>query len=848
MNPQSAILNPQSSVATGFMPGEEGEGRVVERRIRPSPIDPRPSTLDPRPSTLGPRPSTLDHRPSTIDPRPSTIGPRPSTLLLLACLLLPAPGAAAFHPDRLQAIDAAVATAIAAGKCPGGVVWLEHDGAVYHKAYGQRARLPHPEAMTVDTIFDAASLTKVVATTPAIMLLVERGQLDPGSPVAAHIPECTGGGRAAITVQHLLTHTSGLRAGISRAGDWSGHAGAVAQACAEEPQTPPGAAYRYSDVNFILLGEIVRRVSGEELDTFVARELYTPLGMADTGFRPPADRHARVAPTTVRDGVALRAVVHDPTARRMGGVAGHAGLFTTAADLARFARMLLNGGELEGVRIFRPATVARMTSVQTPPALDVRRGFGWDIDSPHSGPRGRHFPVGSYGHTGWTGASLWIEPFSRSFLIFLSNRNHPTEAGSVVALRAELATLAAEAIAGFNFTHVPGALPRRPASATQPRRDRATRNGIDVLSDSGFAPLAGLRVGLITNHTGHDRARNPTIDLLARAPEVDLVVLFSPEHGIRGELDERIGDSVDAQTGLPIHSLYGADPASRKPDSAQLAGLDALVFDIQDIGCRFYTYISTMGLAIEAAGAHGKKIFVLDRANPINGVTVEGPMLAAATSFVGFHHLPLRHGMTVGELARMFNAERGSGADLTVIPLENWERGLWLDETGLPWSNPSPNMRSLKQAILYPGIGLLERALSVGRGTDTPFEVVGAPYIDDVALAAELNAAGLPGVRFVPIRFTPKASVHQDAVCGGVYILLTDRDRCQVVDVGIQIALTLYRLYPDAFDPARMAHLLLDPATLAAIKADAPLAAIRAAWQADLEDFKRRRAPFLLYP
>jgi len=413
-------------------------------------------------------------------------------------------------------------------------------------------------------------------------------------------------------------------------------------------------------------------------------------------------------------------------------------------------------------------------------------------------------------------------------------------------LRAQLGTLAAEAISDFDFGHVAGALASRSDSESAKARPReaGTLNGIDVLVRQKFAPLKGLRVGLITNHTGHDRNRNPTIDLLKNAPDVQLKALFSPEHGIRGAADEHVGDSVDEATGLPIHSLYGA---TMKPKPEQVEELDALVFDIQDVGCRFYTYTATMGLAMEAAAENGKKYFVLDRVNPINGVTIDGPVLSGKTSFVGYHIVPLRYGMTMGELAQMFKAERCTNAELTVIRLENWRRESWFDQTGSPWTNPSPNMRNLTEAILYPGIGLLESALSVGRGTDTPFEVVGAPYIDDVKLAAELNQTSLAGVRFVPIRFTPTYSVHKGQLCGGVYILLTERDRCNVVDVGLQIAETVYRLYPRDFDPDKMRHLLLDEPTLDAVKANRPLHEIRAAWQAELDEFQKRRAKYLLY-
>lgn len=360
--------------------------------------------------------------------------------------------AGAFHADKLAEMDTAINDAIANHKCPGGVLWLEHDGEVYEKSYGSRAVVPAREPMTDDTIFDAASLTKVVATTPAVMLLIERGSVKLGERVSLYIPEFTGEGRESITVRELLTHTSGLPPDIETKTDWHGESEAIKKACAEKLQAQPGTAFKYSDINFILLGEIVQRVSRTTLEVFVQREIYAPLKMTDTGYLPSKEKLPRTAPTEVVDGKPWRGVVHDPTSRHMGGVAGHAGLFTTAADLARYARMLLNLGELGGVRIFKPQTVKLMTSVQSPPAISAKRGLGWDIDTAFSGPRGNLFPIGSYGHTGWTGGSLWIDPFSKTFVIFLSNRNHPTEAGNVVPLRHKLGTLAAEALVNVNFS------------------------------------------------------------------------------------------------------------------------------------------------------------------------------------------------------------------------------------------------------------------------------------------------------------------------------------------------------------------------------------------------------------
>ncbi|HEY2083103.1 MAG TPA: serine hydrolase domain-containing protein [Verrucomicrobiae bacterium] len=369
--------------------------------------------------------------------------------------------AGGFHADKLSEMDAAINDAIANHKCPGGVLWLEHDGEVYEKSYGSRALVPAREPMTDDTIFDAASLTKVIATTPAVMQLIERGSVKLDERVSLYIPEFTGEGRELVTVRELLTHTSGLPPDIETKTDWHGQREAIKKACAEKLQAQPGTAFKYSDINFILLGEIVQRVSRTPLEVFVQREIYAPLKMTDTGYLPSKDKLPRIAPTEVVDGKPWRGAVHDPTARHMGGVAGHAGVFTTASDLARYARMLLNLGELDGVRIFKPETVKLMTSVQSPPAISAKRGLGWDIDTAFSGPRGDVFPIGSYGHTGWTGGSLWIDPFSKTFVIFLSNRNHPTEAGNVVPLRHKLGTLAAEALVNVNFSRAK-AVPEEP--------------------------------------------------------------------------------------------------------------------------------------------------------------------------------------------------------------------------------------------------------------------------------------------------------------------------------------------------------------------------------------------------
>jgi uncharacterized protein YbbC (DUF1343 family)/CubicO group peptidase (beta-lactamase class C family) len=749
------------------------------------------------------------------------------------------------QPEVFPEIESAVRLAIADGRLPGGVVWIEHKGEHYAKSLGERAVEPQREAMTEDTIFDAASLTKVIATLPCIMKLIEQGRIELDAPVQRYLPEFTGENKEQVTVRHLLTHTSGNKSGISTAGISTYEAG-IARACANPLGDPPGKLIRYSDINFILLGEIVRRVGGKPLNEFAAAEIFTPLGMRDSSFVPAATLRSRIAPTTR---TTERGVVHDPTSRAMGGVTGHAGLFTTAADLARFARMMLAGGTLDGAQVLKPETVKLMTTVQTADTISGRRGLGWDIDTGYSGPRGKWFPIGSYGHTGWTGTSLWIDPFSQSFAIFVSNRNHPTEAGNVLPLRHTLGTLAAEAVRGFNFAFVPGALSdrNRPSNATAsiPARPVEVLNGIDVLVRDKFAPLRGLRVGLITNHTGIDRKRRRTVDILAKAEGVTLAALFSPEHGIAGKLDEKVGDTRDEKTGLTVFSLYGE---GRAPKPEQLAGIDALVYDIQDIGCRFYTYSSTLGECIAAAGKAKLKFFVLDRINPIGGVLVEGPVRDGASSFVAWHDVPVRHGLTLGEFARMVNDERQLGTDLTVIPCEGWTRDLWFDDTNLPWVNPSPNMRSLVAAALYPGIGLLEFCnISVGRGTDRPFEILGAPYIDDQRFAARLVEADIPGVRFVPVRFTPTSSVFAGKECGGVQIEVFNPRAIESVSLGMQIALALQHLYPKEWKPERLTKLLVHPATQEAIIAEKALTTFTPAWLPAREAYAQRRVKYLLY-
>lgn len=724
---------------------------------------------------------------------------RGAASLALAWLAAAAAGAAFEASEQL---DAVIHQAIAQGEIPGAVLLVGHEGRLLHrKAYGARALEPAHEPMTMDTIFDAASLTKVVATAPAIMQLFEQGRLRLNDPVTEYLPEFQGG-KSAITVRHLLTHFSGLRPSLDLAPAWAGYETGIAKALADKPVAQPGERFIYSDINYILLGEIVRRVSGESLGDYVRRHIFEPLRMRDTMFRPPAALRSRIAPTERPAGEPepLRGQVHDPTARAMGGVAGHAGLFTTADDLARFAEMLLGQGSLRGRRVLQPLTVRKMITPQSPADQPVLRGLGFDIDSPYSAPRGELFPLGSFGHTGFTGTSLWIDPVTRTYVILLANAVHPQVKRPISSLRARVATVAAAAlgidlpgvaITGYNET-LAGSRLRRQAG-----RNGRVRTGLDVLAATGFAPLRGKRIGLITNHTGLAQDGRRNVDLML-ASGVQVAALLSPEHGFTGEADSpEIPDSRDPATGIPIWSLYAG--ARRRPTEAMLADLDALVFDIQDIGARFYTYMCTMLYAMEEAAKRGIPFYVLDRPNPITGVYVEGPMLDSdLESFVGCLPLPLRHGMTLGEIARMANAERRLGLRLEVIPMEGWQRGDWFDSTGLVWVNPSPNMRNLSAALLYPGLAMLEASAnySVGRGTDSPFEQIGADWIDGRELARYLNERRIPGVRVYPTRFRPDSSRFAGQWISGVRFLITDRERLDSARLGLEVAAALLKLYP----------------------------------------------------
>jgi uncharacterized protein YbbC (DUF1343 family) len=750
-----------------------------------------------------------------------------------------------------DAIDAAIEEAIRLDQIPGAVAWVGQPGKILHrKAYGMRSLEPEREEMTLDTIFDAASVTKIVATTSSVMKLFEEGKIRIADRVTQYLPEFQGG-KSDITVRQLLTHFSGLRPDLDLKPEWSGYETGVKLAFADKPAAEPGERFIYSDINYILLGEIVRVVSGQPLNEYAGRHIFAPLGMNETRFLPPEEWAPRIAPTEWTDGRMLRGIVHDPTTRCMGGVAGHAGLFTTAADLARWAEMALNLGQLDGARIFSPLTVRKFTEPNTPPHQPVLRGLGFDMDSPFSSNRGELFPIGSFGHTGFTGTSVWIDPMTRTYVILLANSVHPKPRPAISPLRSKVATIVAAALGvdvqgvqltGYIETSA-GAPPRRMAA-----RNQQTLTGADVLAEEGFARLQGRRVGLITNHTGTTRDGSRNIDAMLAAG-VRVTALFSPEHGLAGKEDhENVAHGKDEKTGLPVWSLYYGK--ERKPSAAMLADIDVLVFDIQDIGTRFYTYVSTLKNAMEAAVAAKLPVMVLDRPNPINGVKWEGPLLDAdKISFVGCTVMPLRHGMTLGELARLINEEDRIGAKLEVVRMKNWRRGDWWDSTGLVWVDPSPNMRSLNAALLYPGVALLEYSpnYSVGRGTDAPFEQVGADWVKGSELATYLNRRFVPGVRFYATRFTPNASHFQGKAIEGVRMVIYDREAFSALRLGLEIAAALQKLYPGKIDFDRNTRLIGNAEMIEGLKQGIDPRTLEEPLRIGAGAFAEKRAKYLLY-
>jgi SSS family transporter len=893
-------------------------------------------------------------------------------------------------PDpNFSQVSQLITDAIAAHKLPGAVVVIGHNGKVaFEQAYGDRklagelgldGKPSSAKPMTEDTIFDMASLTKCLATATAVMQLYEAGKITSfDDPVEKYLPafnEAHDPTRSKVTLRMLLTHTSGEAPDISLKDAWGLAAPDKAEGFRRALTTPlkdaPGSVFTYSDVNFILLGDLVETLSGQTEDVYAREHIFLPLGMTETRYLPlakacgphkvvgaaivwapkppgrmlfacPADSWStalleRIAPTTHDDegkadpatnphfDMLTRGTVHDPTTRRMGGVAGHAGVFSTAHDISLFAAALLEKLLHDtGPFPLKQSTLQLMTQPEQPghnpqqipaaqaatansvsptdsllaasyPAIKGQslRGFGWDIDTGFSKPRGRIFPIGSFGHTGFTGTSLWLDPASDTYVVLLANAIHPRGNPPISNLRGEVATAAAAALPMdrhvavlSDSTHL-WCSAGCPDNVTSARTTKTpTLTGIDVLESTHFAALTEAlahnchsskliaeqktcRLGLLTNQTGLDSQGHRTVDILntLTTDNLQLTTLFSPEHGIFGAQDStKINAETDPNTGLHVTSLYGPKDTDKRPSHDQLKDLDAVVIDLQDAGVRFYTYETVVGYFLEAAAQektafqHDLQIIVLDRPDLIGGEAVQGPVSdAALTSYIDYMPLPIRHGFTLGELAQYINGTKHLGAHLTVVPMQHWSRTEYFDNTGLTWTNPSPNLRNLNAATLYPALGLLDFAnVSVGRGTATPFEFFGAgvlksdtPWFNAIEVAAALTARHIPGVLFT----ATTTSVAEDAnhypfhgqTIPAVRLTLTDRTLLDSPELGVEILSALHKLYPAQFQLEKSLRLLGSQATLNAITRGDDPRSISSTWESALDQFKTDRTPYLLY-
>jgi uncharacterized protein YbbC (DUF1343 family)/CubicO group peptidase (beta-lactamase class C family) len=846
--------------------------------------------------------------------------------------------------------------ALANHHLPGAVVVVGHNGkVVFRQAYGNRKLAGEPgldgkpspaEPMTEDTIFDMASLTKDLATATAVMQLYESGKIASfDDPVEKYLPAFNASNdsqRAKVTLRMLLTHTSGAAPDVSLKDPWGlsapDRAEGIHRALTMPLKDAPGSVFTYSDINFILLGYLVEQLSGQTEDVYASEHIFKPLGMNDTRYLPVAKACGphrlvgaaivwappppgrigivclqntwgtslleRVAPTTHDDegnvttnphfDMLTRGTVHDPTTRRMGGVAGHAGVFSTAYDVSLFASALLekllhNTGPFP----LKQSTLQLMTTPEQPghtpgqiaaanaaeqreivagdkpaapglapayPAIKGQnlRGYGWDIDTGFSKPRGVIFPIGSFGHTGFTGTSLWMDPASDTYVVLLANAIHPRGNPPISNLRGQVATAAARVLNLYASRDADSYLNADPTPVFHP-----TLTGIDVLEQTQFTAIAKLRdFGLMTNQSGLDAQGHRTIDILHALPSdgPKLTTVFSPEHGITGKLDtEKISAETDAATGLHVTSLYGSKESDRRPTHEQLKDLDAVVIDLQDAGVHFWTYEAAVGYFLEAAAReqtefhHDLEIILLDRPNLIGGTQVQGPVSdPGSESYVNYMPLPVRHGLTLGELAKYIVGTKQLATHLIVIPMQNWKRTEYFADTGLPWTPPSPNLRTPEAAILYPALGLIETTnVSVGRGTASPFSFFGAPWFNAAKVAAALDARHIPGVSFQSTTELIAEDANRYPFHGqtipAIQIAVTNRTNLNSPELGVEILSVLHDLYPDQFHLDRAMRLVAHQATLDGLRQSEDPRRIAEGWNADLSLFKARCSGYLLY-
>ncbi len=741
-------------------------------------------------------------------------------------------------------IEQSVLAAIDEGTTPGAAVVIGDAQHVWYSAsFGELERGAGARLVDRATIYDLSSLTKPLVTALALAQLVDQGRVEYEDPVAKHLPCFVRGAKSRVTVAQLLLHTAGLPPVISRR-EYGGKSReqALRAICQAKLDAKPGASFRYSDIGYVILGALVERISGQRLDRYFEARIAKPLGLQSTRFGPLPDEliEACVAPTEYTDKRSgerelICGETHDPVAWRLGGVAGNAGLFSTADDLRRFAQALLRGGALDdGTKLLSKAAFAAMTEPREVPG--GRRNYGWDVETAYSKQRAEGFSDLAFGHSGFAGTSLWIDPKLNMFVLFLSNRVYPDGQGDVRPLQRRVAELALRGREGVLL-----------------EKDVGVMTGIDVLESQRFAPLAEKTVGLITNNAARTRDGVRTIDALVRGG-VKLVRLFSPEHGLSAMREGKVKDDYDARTGTPVVSLFGEH---KKPRTDAFSGLDVVLFDLQDVGVRFYTYQATLRRAMAAAAEQGVPLMVLDRPNPLGAERALGPMLDSHSqgTFINHHPLAFEHAMTLAELAQLFRAELNIEVELSYSRVASWQRGWGYSRTQLPWFAPSPNLPDVATVDLYPAVALIEGTdISVGRGTEEPFRLIGAPKFDAVAFVRSVEEAKIRGATLTPTRFVPRSGRHRGRRCHGARLTVARESLQDPRLLGYALVLALARTQPHV-DPQRVEKMIGDREVtqlLLGASADRPanevIAQAIAKSDQGLEAFNQKRKQHLLYP
>ena len=692
-----------------------------------------------------------------------------------------------------DSLAGALVRAVEETRNPGAAAYVGNlEGTLFRRATGMRQLEPSQHPASPDTVYDLASLTKTVATTTAVLLLQDDGELDIDAPLTEFLPIDM---YAGVTLRHLLTHTAGLVAGSPYYREVSSTAEMIERFAARSLDWPPGSRRRYSDVGFILLGHVVELVAKDSLDAFCKERIFEPLGMTSTAFNPSEELTARAAATERCNwrGRVMVGEVHDENAYAVGGVSGHAGLFSTVDDLARYCRGLLRG------ELLREETIEEMIRPGQIPSYPWQ-GLGWRIAPWESETQGYLPSRRAFGHAGWTGTSLWVDRDAGLFAALLGNTCHPSRNNRQN-----------RAFRGIFHAAL--------AKSLYPARS-AVHSGLDRLLRDEFAPLKNRRFALLTNHAAVDALGRHIIDVLRLDPGLELKRLFSPEHGIRGHAEA--GEDVPSEGGpIPVTSLYGD---RKEPSAEELDEIDLFVVDLQDIGSRYYTYMATMKDCMAACAAKGVPVLVLDRPNPIGGEVLEGPIATRTDSPVSCAAIPVRHGMTMGELALYF-AEHELDAprpSVQVYPLDNWRRDLYFDDLSYPWLPPSPNIPTPETALFYVGTCLFEGVnLNEGRGTDTPFHVFGAPWLDPVAVLRDIEPEESRGCVLEPVTYTPvsmpgRAShpEYQDEECRGIRIRMTNRSEMRPFTMVLALIQAIRAHHPSQFEWKPMFNLLAGGPTL----------------------------------